>query len=281
MLLRGLGLRSARDFEVALAGFEERPRRYIEGQSQRDPVRGDIYTSTAYPAAERIPLHHELSYTADPPPFLAFFCEVAPQEGGATPLLDGRRMLQAMPDTLRRAFDGRGIRYIKTMHGGGLGFGKSWQEHFETDDRDAVSRHLAASGAAFTWLEDGGLRTAQVRPAIAPHPATGEPRWFNQLTLWHISRLGARGQRLTRLLGEDRLPTHATFEDGTPIPDALVDAVRALEWQTSSRFPWEEGDLLMLDNLLVAHGREPFDGPRRVLVAMGGGPALDDPAGGK
>jgi alpha-ketoglutarate-dependent taurine dioxygenase len=33
-------------------------------------------------------------------------------------------------------------------------------------------------------------------------------------------------------------------------------------------FAWQKGDLLMVDNMLVAHGRAPFTGPRRILVAM-------------
>ena len=33
---------------------------------------------------------------------------------------------------------------------------------------------------------------------------------------------------------------------------------------------WERGDVAVIDNMLASHGRTPFDGERRVLVAMAG-----------
>jgi len=33
-------------------------------------------------------------------------------------------------------------------------------------------------------------------------------------------------------------------------------------------FPWQAGDILMLDNMLTSHGRKPFVGARKVLVGM-------------
>lgn len=273
LLFRDTELTQATEFRTLWLALDDQPKPYIEGQSRRERVVGDVYTSTAYPAAEVVTLHHELSYVRSPPRFLGFFCEIAPEEGGATPLADGRQLLAAMPPATRSAFEGRGIRYLKTMHGGrGMRFGKSWQEHFETDDRAAVEAHLRAGGVQWRWLDDGGLHTEQTRPAIRPHPTTGEAVWFNQASLWHISNLGERGARLREILGEDRLPTHATFEDGSPISDELMDEVRRLSWALAVSVPWRAGDLMLVDNATMLHGRAPFRGARRVLVAMGDGP---------
>lgn len=276
-LLRGFALADREDFAAAVAAFGLNPAAYVGGQSQRQGLGGGVYTSTAYPARETVTLHHELSYLRRPPRYLAFFCEQAPDRGGATPLLDGVDFAARLPLDLRSAFEGRGLRYQKVMPSDEPGasdlprFGRSWQQHFETRDPARVERWLAADQAGFEWLEDGALRTWQLRPAMVAHPVSGAPVWFNQASLWHVSNLGRRGDLLLRSLGEQRLPTHARFDNGQDIPASLMQRVRTLGQAQAWRFDWQPGDLLLIDNLRVAHGREPFRGPRRVLVAMGDG----------
>ncbi|HUP20230.1 MAG TPA: TauD/TfdA family dioxygenase, partial [Gemmatimonadota bacterium] len=141
-------------------------------------------------------------------------------------------------------------------------------DHFETGDRQVVEGYLREGSVEHRWNEDGSLWTSQVRPAAIDHPASGETVWFNQADLWHWSALGARGASLLRLLGAERLPTNACYGDGEPIPVEHMDATRETRRRESVAFAWRAGDLLVLDNHLVAHGRRPFTGPRRILVAM-------------
>jgi alpha-ketoglutarate-dependent taurine dioxygenase len=256
------------DFEAFVTAINPRLRRYTEGQSQRAAVQGSVYTSTEYPAPEDITLHNELSYVSDPPERLFFFCETAPATGGETPIADCRRAYQLIAPALRDRFVERRVRYVKNMHGG-MGFGgKSWQEHFETTDREAVEAYLTGSSVEFRWKPDGTLWTSQVRPAAITHPATGETVWFNQADLWHYTNLGKKGATLLRLVGEDGLPTNAYYGDGTPMEAAHLEAIRQLFWREATIFRWEAGDVLMLDNRLVAHGRRAYTGERRILVAM-------------
>lgn len=271
VLFRGFALASAEDFEAVAESFQPRLSAYLEGQSQRERVRGNVYTSTSYPAREKVTLHNELSYTASPPRHLLFFCCVAPEDGGETPLLDCRRVLEALKPEVVRAFEERGVLYVKNMHGGGPGtkLGKSWQQHFETEDRGEVEAHLAGNGVGFEWRPDGGLRTRQVRPGLCVHPRTGERLWFNQASLWHVSNLGAVGRQLLRTVGEEELPTHAYFGDGGAIDPADLDHVRRTTWDEASRFPWRAGDVVLADNHRVAHGRNRFSGKRRILAALG------------
>ena len=138
--------------------------------------------------------------------------------------------------------------------------GNNFNFYLNTTDRSLIMAHE----------EDGALWTSQVRPAFRKHPVTGELAWQNQSNLWHVSNHPepTRSQ-LLKLCGEDGLPTHATFGDGTPIPDEDLDHVRQVLWESAVIFPWQAGDVLVLDNLLVAHGRRAFEGPRRIVVAMG------------
>jgi alpha-ketoglutarate-dependent taurine dioxygenase len=267
VLFRGFSVGTAEDFETLARTVDPNLLNYTEGQSARRMVGNKIYNSTEYPARYDIVMHNELSYAHDPPQRIFFFCHTPPPHQGETPIVDCRRVLQLMDPDLRERFTRRQIRYVKNMHSGN-GFGKSWQAHFETDDRSVVEDYLRRGCVDFEWLPDGSLRTSQVRPAVIEHPETGEPVWFNQATLWHTSNLGKEGRLLAQRTAEDRLPTNAYFGDGSPIPDSDLDAIRTLTWQEAVVFPWQQGDFLMLDNVLVAHGRRAYTGPRKILVAM-------------
>jgi alpha-ketoglutarate-dependent taurine dioxygenase len=267
VLFRGFDLTTAEDFETAAQTIEPHLLNYTEGQSQRRSILNKIYNSTDYPARFDIVMHNELSYAHQPPRRILFFCHTAPAYQGETPIVDCRRVLDLMNPELRERFAERRIKYVKYMHGGS-GFGKSWQGHFETEDRAEVEEYLTRGSVEFEWLPDGSLRTSQVRPAIVDHPDTGEPVWFNQATLWHVSALGEQGRVLRQRTPIDRLPTNAYYGDGGTIADEDLEEVRQLMWTEAVVFPWQQSDLLVLDNILVAHGRRAYAGPRKILVAM-------------
>jgi alpha-ketoglutarate-dependent taurine dioxygenase len=108
-----------------------------------------------------------------------------------------------------------------------------------------------------------------VRPAITQHPTTGEKVWFNHVAFWHVSSLPAEvREALLSVFSEDELPYNTYYGDGSPIEDSIVQEIREAYAEETIAFPWQKGDLLMLDNMLVAHGRNPFSGERKVIVAM-------------
>jgi hypothetical protein len=93
--------------------------------------------------------------------------------------------------------------------------------------------------------------------------------WFNQADMFHTSSLPpeVREALLSNFTEEDA-PNHACFGDGSPIPEQWLDEVRRAYDEAKVMFPWERSDILILDNPLVTHGRMPFKGERKVLVAM-------------
>ncbi|MFI8104329.1 TauD/TfdA family dioxygenase [Streptomyces sp. NPDC086023] len=240
---------------------------YVHGNSPRTKVGDNVYTSTEYPAEFTISMHNELSYAESWPSRLAFFCQQAPETGGATPVVDGTRWLASLDPEVREAF-GAGVRYTQNLHDG-MGLGKSWQDTFETRDRAEVEEYLRGTGADWEWRPDGGLRVSLLRPATVRHPVTGEEVWFNQADQWHPASLGDEtAAALAQLLPTDELPQYVTFADGSPIPDAYVVQVRDRGLDNAVDVDWHTGDLMVIDNVAVGHGRRPFTGPRRVLVAM-------------
>jgi alpha-ketoglutarate-dependent taurine dioxygenase len=240
---------------------------YVHGNSPRTKVGKNVYTSTEYPAELTISMHNELSYSHRWPSRLLFFCAKAPASGGATPVVDGVRWLQSLDPEVRSAF-ADGVIYRQNLHDG-YGLGKSWQETFETTDRGDVEAFLRETDATWEWGSDGGLRVSQRRPATTRHPVTGVEVWFNQSDQWHPAALGDEtAAELANLLPEEELPQSVRFADGRPIPAEYALQVRDRGLAAAVDVDWRLGDLLLIDNVLVGHGRRPFTGERRVLVAM-------------
>ncbi|MEO3755191.1 TauD/TfdA family dioxygenase [Streptomyces sp. B6B3] len=276
-----LGDLLVREKAIVFRGFEVTPDRldevmdlllpnrlaYVHGNSPRTKVGRNVYTSTEYPPEYTISMHNELSYAQTWPARLLFFCELAAETGGATPVVDGERWLAALDPEVRESFAG-GVRYTQNLHGG-AGFGKSWQDTFETSSREEVEALLGTTDAEHEWTGEGGLRVRQVRPATARHPVTGAEVWFNQADQWHPAGLGDdTATALHRVLSEEDLPQSVTFADGSPIPPEYVTQIRDRGLDAAVDVDWRAGDLLLIDNMLVGHGRRSFTGRRRVLVAM-------------
>lgn len=254
------------EFQHVLHAFHPEFRAYIGGLAPRHRVIDQIYTSTEYPASETITLHNELAFTSHPPRQLFFFCETPANNGGETPIIDNRLFLKQMSGQVRDAFIERGILYTCRMHGGN-GFGKSWQDSFATT-KEGIEEQLDETGVEYRWDSENALCIRRTTPAVRRHPDTNELTWFNNASLFHLSGRGETGNMLLGMLGESKLPTHAYFENGEPIPDSLMNDIRALAWRNAQFLAWQPGDLLILDNFLVAHGRNSYSGDRRILVAM-------------
>jgi len=237
---------------------------YTERSTPRSSVKGNVYTSTEYPASEEIPMHNENSYSDSWPKYLYFLCEVAPVEGGSTPIADSRKVLENIPDSVRERFCG-GVLYTRNYR---EGLGLTWQEAFQTADHEAVERYCREHGMAAAWT-NGELRTEALRPATRRAYATDKEVWFNQANLFHPSSLDPEvREALAELYDDSELPRNVYFQDGRPIPDADIGAITKAYRKVALELSWQEGSVLIIDNMRLAHGRRPFTGDRRVLVAM-------------
>ncbi|MDH3691516.1 MAG: TauD/TfdA family dioxygenase, partial [Gammaproteobacteria bacterium] len=240
---------------------------YVGGDYPRQAVTKKVYTSTEYPAHLEIVLHNEMSYLNWWPKKIYFFCLNPPQSGGETHIGDSRLILQRLCPGVRKRFEHKQVMYVQTLPNEGR-MTKSWQQTFETFERAEVEAHCRQNDMSYRWIAQG-LRTQIVRPAVLQHPNTGDWVWFNQADQWHALSQSVKHQDLNvEQLDEEELPCHAYFGDGSPIEVSDLDGIRAAYRDAEVAFRWRAGDVLMLDNMLMAHGRKPFTGNRQVLVAM-------------
>ena len=264
LLFRRLGAKTADEFESFVRRFGGVDLLdYAGGVSPRTSLNRGVYTSTEYPPNLSLSLHNELSYSESYPSRLYFFCLVEPESGGETTIGDSRRILKNIDSSIVNAFKSKKVRYDRNLSGE-KGSGYSWQDAFETEDRQAVEDYCRKIGAQYEWKADGGLRLSQIRPATAFHPVTNEEVWFNQADGFHPSNLDAETYELMR--GNYRL--NACFGDGEPFDVAMLEHIRQVLRRETVPVKWQFGDILIVDNILSAHGRMPFSGARKIVLAM-------------
>lgn len=268
ILFRGFAVPGAAGFHDAVGVLSSGALHYQFRASPRTQVDAErpIYTSTDYPAEESIFPHNEHSYSPVFPRKLFFYCDLPSPEGGQTPVGDTRDVLSRIPPQVRDAFAQRQILYVRNF---GDGFGLPWRTVFQTDDRASVEAYCARQGISVEWKSGDRLRTRQTGPAIVRHPLSGEAVWFNHGTFFHATSLPARVRdTLMAEFGPYDLPQNTFYGDGSPIEPEVVQQLRGIYLDAMAGFPWRQGDVLMLDNILSLHGRTSYQGPRRILTAM-------------
>lgn len=265
VLFRGFNLPAVPEFEEFLSILAGDLMDYSYRSTPRTRVSGKIYTSTEYPAHQTIPLHNELSYMGQWPMVIGFFCVEPAVEGGETPIVDSRAVFNRIDPMIRERFIRKRVMYVRNY---GEGLDLSWQNVFQTKNRNTVEEFCRKAEIDFEWKGEDRLRTSQVCQAVANHPRTGALVWFNQAHLFHVSSLTSEVRQVLLASG-DEPPRNAFYGDGSPIDNCDLEQIRAAYASEAVIFPWQKGDLLVVDNMLVAHGRRPYRGARQIVVGMG------------
>jgi len=265
ILFRNFQLHSVADFESFAQGiYPELFSNY--GDLPREETSSRVYKSTPYPADKAILFHNESSHLRRWPMKQWFFCVKSAEQGGETPIVDCRKIYNLLDPKIATRFAEKQLMYVRNFTDG---IDVSWQEFFKTTDRAVVEERCREASMDFEW-KNNGLRIRQVCQAVAKHPVTGETVFFNQIQLHHISCLDAETrENMLSLFQEQDLPRNVYYGDGSVIEDVVVDEIREVYERAAVRFGWREGDVLMVDNMLVAHARAPFVGSRKIVVAMG------------
>lgn len=266
ILFRGFDVSSVSEFErLAEAICPSLFGNY--GDLPREGVSGKVYSSTPYLSELAILFHNESSHMHCWPQKIWFFCVQPSQSGGETPIVDCRKVFQMLNPKLRERFEQKQLMYVRNYTNG---LDVSWQDFFHTTNKKEVEDYCRKASISVEWKPDEGLRTCQVRPAIIKHPQTGESVFFNQIQLHHASCLKSEvRESLLSTFSEDNLPRHVYYGDRSPIEDSVIEEIMAVYQKAQVSFPWQKGDVLMLDNMLTAHGRNPYVGNRKIVVAMG------------
>lgn len=267
LYFRGFDVSTPETFEATAAALAGESLYGEYGDLPREAAGEKIFGSTPYPADQMIFFHNESSHMAHWPMRIFFNCNIAAETGGETPVVDCREAYRELDADVRDRFERLGLRYTRNF---AEGIDVPWQQFFGTEDQGEVETKCRDTGTDYEWLRDGAqLRISQYADAVKAHPASGEKVFFNQVLLHHPAALpSATRSALLELLDEADLPRNCYFGDGSVIPDEDIAHIFEVYDRIMVAERWNAGDVIMIDNMLASHGRMPFTGSRKTLVAM-------------
>jgi len=266
---QGVKMETPFEFQKVVDSISSKTLNYIDGNSPRTKLADNIYTSTEYDNTQKITMHNELSYSANWPRKIYLYCLQPSETGGETLIADCREILMKMNPEIVSEVEGKGIMYIRNLHGGD-GMGPSWQETFETIEQNVLEKYCRKYGIGFQWRESGGIKLVQQSKGIITHKETNERVWFNQIDQFHPIQLGNDIYNTIKAIyeTEEDFPMFVKFGDGTHISEEIVRQIIITINEITLAPIWKKNELLLLDNELVSHGRNPYTGNRELLVAM-------------
>jgi hypothetical protein len=266
VFFRGFPLSTDQDFDRFIRAFDYPNFRYEDSLSNavRVVLTERVFTANEAPPNVTICLHHEMAQTPVYPSRLFFFCEHPAEQGGATPLCRSdilfERLLSEFPEFVDDC-ETKGLLYTNIMPAENdptSGMGRSWQSTFRAETRDEAEQQLQKLGYSWEWLPNGCLRsTTPVLPAVM-EVEPGRRTFFNQLIAAFHGWKDSRND-----------PTKAvTFGDGSLLNPETMDRVAVIAEELTFDVPWQKGDVALVDNRVVMHGRRTFSGTRKVLASL-------------
>ncbi|HEU4553007.1 MAG TPA: TauD/TfdA family dioxygenase [Chitinophaga sp.] len=269
ILLRGFGIETVEDFNTFMKCFNTEPLPYMFRSSPRkelDQSIKNIYTSTIYPNERTINMHNESSYSRVWGKKIVFCCITPAAEGGETPIADSRRVLAAISPATREKFRKKGVKYRRNLF---PDLGMPWQEVFQTEDVAVAEEICKKNNIQFRFVQKDQMVIEWTKPAIYRHPVSQEETWFNHVMFFNkYARYEELGLEADDFLPAEYLTSETFFADGEEISYQEYAEIRNAYEQNKVVFPYQKGDIIFLDNMLAAHGRNPYKGNRTIATAI-------------
>jgi alpha-ketoglutarate-dependent taurine dioxygenase len=225
-----------------------------------DPARdyGDANTQKVDAGTGPIGLHTENGNTPVCPDIVAFYSPVAAFEGSQTTICDGRAVYDAMSDAQKARWRRDMVveRYLPEQ---------LWKRYLANEHpaisspEEVTARHVEEFRAAipnqdFDMLEDGGINYRLTVSPVRPSALSGGEGFANAV-------LGPSHNYAP--------PRYRFGDDDTVTPDE-IEELRDLAEASTHEINWQDGDIAVLDNTRIMHGRRAIvDTNRQLFIGMG------------
>ncbi|CAH1435075.1 unnamed protein product [Lactuca virosa] len=261
ILFRGFPVASPSDFNHVVEAFSYAEIPYLGGIAPRTKVVGRVYTANESPPHMGIPFHHEMSYAPDFPTKVFFFCDEEPGKGGETPIVLSHILYEKMKEKhpeLVAVLEEHGLTYTEVItdeDDPSSVISRNWKSKFNTDDKNVAAERAAKLGIKIEWIGNAAKATTGPLPAIRFDKESRRKTWFNPITTTYS---GPAGKSFFVEIG-----------NGDPVSDDAVEDYRKILEEECVAIPWKKGDILLISNLMVLHGRRPLlKPPRRILASL-------------
>ncbi|MGF6848988.1 alpha-ketoglutarate-dependent taurine dioxygenase [Chitinophaga sp. W3I9] len=269
VLFRGFHISGPADFKEFMNCFNTDPLPYLFRSSPRKELSSstkNIYLSTTYPQERSINMHNESSYSRVWGKKIVFCCLKVAERGGETPLADSRLVLKSIHPDVVAKFRQTGVKYRRNLL---EGMGMAWQEVFQTNDKEVALNICRRNDITCTFKDQNDAVIEWVKPAVYRHPVSGEEMWFNHVFFFNkYSRYEELGLGVDDFLPDDYLSSDTFFGDGSIISYSQYCNIRDAYEKNKVVFPYQQGDVIFLDNMLTSHGRNPYVGERVIATAI-------------
>lgn len=252
-LLSEAGFLLLRGFGAGMASFTELVQR-TSTTTTLDPAR-DFYSEVAQKVDagyDEVGLHTENGNSPFRSHLAWFFCEKAASSGSQTTVCDGHRVWDALSESARSAFAAQDIvysRYVAEAQWRAMAHHLLGKPAEEIDVQELVQLAAALPGTEVMPQEDGGVRYAFRTPAADATLFGTRPAFANSI-------LGPSNNYETPRI---------TFADGTEFSDELLAEIREVSASLTENLEWVDGDVALIDNTRVMHGRRAITDPNRTI----------------
>jgi len=266
VLFRGFPVVTPEDFDAFSVAFGYGDFTYKESLSNavRINFTPRVFTANEAPPDVEIYLHHEMAQTPLSPEKIFFCCLSAAQEGGATPLCRSDCLYAAFKERhpgWAAQFAELGLKYRIQMPAQAdidSGQGRSWGSTLSVETVNEAEERLRALGYSWRWEDDGSLITiTPVMQAVKQLP-DGSESFYNQVLAAHLG---------WKPVGESQ-EEPLVFGNGDVIPDEALTELASISKEFTIPLDWEDGDVALVDNHRVMHGRYPFSGAKKRSVVV-------------
>ncbi|MEM9489315.1 MAG: TauD/TfdA family dioxygenase, partial [Myxococcota bacterium] len=213
--------------------------------------------------------HHEMAQVPRPPDYVVFYCDLPPANGGETPLILSHQVYRFARDhhgAFMQRVEELGVKYVRIMPAEddpSSAIGRSWKSTFQVTTRDDAETVMRELGTTWEWLDSGNLKTVTATvPAIRQDLRTGHKTFFNSMIAAYTGWIDSRNDPEKSI----------QLGDGSPVDAQAMRSIAEFMRAECVAFHWHKGDVLLLDNQLTMHSRNPFTPPRRILASVARAP---------
>lgn len=277
LLFRGLPINGAHDFSKFAHAFGYKPHEIIGIVVDRPLLAPNIGPANEAPKEVLVYNHNESPQVPHAPEYIFFYSHKAPYKGGESPIASSlelfHRAQQEIPEFIRELTEkgilSRVTYKVDQQYKGGATLKQSFGKHVQPGDDEAtrrskietqIARYGRGKHTTWEWTDDGGLILEHRLPVIRTQPQTGLPTLFTGLAAYYKN---------AKVNGAGRNVTQQLYGDGTPIPEEYLARLADLTDEIRVLHKWQQGDVLVYDNIIAQHGREPWEGEQgdRVIMA--------------
>jgi alpha-ketoglutarate-dependent taurine dioxygenase len=219
---------------------------YAGGAFSRKVINGDETLLSVNDFKSEIKLHGEMYYQHNIPLMLWFFCAKPPLKDGQTTVCDGRQFFNEISSSTKELFSKNKLKFSVQISQ------DEWQKKYQTDDLNKIEEICKKNKTHLQVNDDKSILLEYICSAIIP------------------SRCGKYQVFINSLLPTKQLsPKILKFEDNSEIPDEVVSELNEIAEKITTEIAWRKGDILMIDNTRILHGRRAFaDDQRDIYIRL-------------